>query len=104
TFCFVLSGFAALLYETAWLRQFSVVFGTSDLAVSAILASYMGGLALGAALAGRFLDRVRRPLRAYALLELGIGLGALAVKPLMLLAQRGHVALWGGLPEPPPAL
>ncbi|MEE9570199.1 MAG: hypothetical protein V3W02_00730 [Gammaproteobacteria bacterium] len=26
--CFVLSGFAALLYQTAWMRQFSLVFGT----------------------------------------------------------------------------
>ena len=41
--CFVLSGFAALVYETVWLRQFSIVFGTSEYAV----ATYMGGLALG---------------------------------------------------------
>ena len=36
--CFVLSGFAALLYQTAWMRQFSLVFGTSELAVAAVLA------------------------------------------------------------------
>ena len=59
--CFVLSGFAALLYQTAWLRQFSLVFGTSELAVAAVLAAYMGGLAAGAAVAGRLLARVRRP-------------------------------------------
>ena len=35
--CFVLSGFAALLYQTAWMRQFSLVFGTSELAVAAVL-------------------------------------------------------------------
>ena len=29
--CFFLSGLAALLYQTAWLRQFSLVFGTSEL-------------------------------------------------------------------------
>ena len=40
--CFVLSGFAALLYQTAWLRQFSLVFGTSELAVATVLAAYMG--------------------------------------------------------------
>ena len=48
--CFFLSGFAALLYQTAWLRQFSVVFGTSELAVATVLAAYMGGLAGGAAI------------------------------------------------------
>ena len=28
--CFVLSGFAALLYQTAWTREFAFVFGTSS--------------------------------------------------------------------------
>jgi len=32
--CFFLSGFAALLYQTAWMRQLSTVFGTSELAVA----------------------------------------------------------------------
>ena len=27
--CFFLSGFAALLYQTAWTRELSFVFGTS---------------------------------------------------------------------------
>ena len=44
--CFFLSGFAGLLYETVWLRQFAAIFGTSEAALGAILASYMGGLAL----------------------------------------------------------
>src|SRR5512143_1597945 len=44
--CFFLSGFAALLYQTVWTRQFAFVFGTADLAVATVLAAYMGGLAL----------------------------------------------------------
>jgi len=63
--CFVLSGFAALLYQTAWMRQFSVVFGTSELAVATVLSAYMAGLALGAAIAGRFVDRITRPVLVY---------------------------------------
>ena len=59
--CFLLSGFSALLYETVWARQFAAVFGSGELAVAAVLAAYMGGLALGAGLAGRFARRVRRP-------------------------------------------
>ena len=54
--CFVLSGFAALLYQTAWMRQFSIVFGTSELAVATVLSAYMAGLALGAAVGGRLVD------------------------------------------------
>ena len=73
--CFLLSGIAALIYQTAWTRQFAIVFGTSELAVATVLAAYMGGLALGAWLAERFLPRVTRPVLTYALLELGIALG-----------------------------
>ena len=97
--CFVLSGFAALLFQTAWMRQFSIVFGTSELAVATVLAAYMAGLALGAWASGRFLARVRRPVLVYGLLELGIALGALAV-PLGLALARGlQAALIGGQAE-----
>ena len=85
--CFFLSGFAALVYQTAWLRQFSVVFGTSELAVATVLAAYMAGLALGATAAGRVLHRVKRPVLWYGLLEAGVAIGALLV-PLGLKGAR----------------
>ena len=77
--CFFLSGLAALLYQTAWSREISFVFGTSDLAVAAVLAAYMGGLTLGAAAAARWAGRIRRPVLVYGVLELGIALCALLV-------------------------
>ena len=77
--CFVLSGVAALIYQTAWTRQFAIVFGTSELAVATVLAAYMGGLALGAVLAEKFLPRVTRPVLTYALLEIGIAASAIFV-------------------------
>ncbi|MGE4657374.1 MAG: fused MFS/spermidine synthase [Gammaproteobacteria bacterium] len=89
--CFVLSGFAALLYQTAWLRQFSLVFGTSELAVATVLAAYMGGLAIGAMVAGRVVERVRRPILVYGVLEAGVALTALAVPVLL----AGAYALYG---------
>jgi len=93
--CFVVSGFAALLYQTAWMRQFSGVFGTSELAVATVLAAYMAGLALGAALAGRFAGGARRPVLVYGWLELGVALGALAV-PFELRLARALQAAWIG--------
>lgn len=81
--CFFLSGFAALLYQTAWIREFSFVFGTSSIAVAAVLAAYMSGLAAGAALAGRFLMRVKRPILVYGLLEGGVAVSAIAVPYLI---------------------
>jgi spermidine synthase len=77
--CFVLSGVAALAYQTAWLRQFSLVFGTAELAVATVLAAYMAGLATGAALVNRWLPHISRPLFVYAILELGVAFSALAV-------------------------
>jgi spermidine synthase len=100
--CFVLSGIAALIYQTAWTRQFAIVFGTSELAVATVLAAYMGGLALGAWLAERFLPRVTRPVLTYALLELGIAASAVFAVPFLLwLANRGLIAWFGGQPAPP---
>lgn len=98
--CFVLSGFAALLYQTAWLRQFSLVFGTSELAVAAVLAAYMGGLSLGAAVAARYVHNITRPVLFYGLLEAGIAISALAVPLMLQLARIVYVAVLGGQPEP----
>ena len=98
--CFVLSGFAALLYQTAWMRQFSLVFGTSELAIAAVLAAYMGGLALGAGIAARYVHRIRRPILFYGLLEGGIAVSALAVPWLLSLLNGIYVAVFGGQPEP----
>jgi len=101
--CFVLSGFAALCYQTAWLRQFSIVFGTSELAVATVLAAYMAGLALGAAVGGKLVGRVKRPVLTYGLLELGVAVGALLVPVGLSLARGLQAAVIGGSSELPDA-
>lgn len=102
--CFFVSGFAGLVYETAWTRELAFVFGTSELAVSAVLAAYMAGLALGAGLAARFAPRLRRPVLAYGVLELGIGLAALAVPFGIRLVSGVYLHWLGGLDAPPEAV
>src|ERR1041384_5654458 len=97
--CFILSGIAALIYQTAWTRQFAIVFGTSELAVATVLAAYMGGLALGALLAERLLPKVTRPVLTYAVLEIGIALSAIfAVPALLWVANVSLQALFGNQP------
>ena len=98
--CFLLSGFAALLYQAAWLKKLAVVFGTSHLAVATVLAAYMAGLAGGAALAARMVERVRRPILVYGLLEALIGISALLAPALLDAAQALFVFLHGGQPAP----
>src|SRR5437667_2436755 len=92
--CFILSGATGLIYEVLWVRMLGLVFGATTLAVSTVLAAFMGGLALGSALAGRVGARVGRPVRAYGLLEIGIALYALAVPVLFVLIDNLYAILW----------
>src|SRR5215212_7534616 len=75
------SGFAGLVYEVSWTRLLTLEMGRGLAASSAVLAAFMGGLALGAALAGRWAMTMtpRQALRAYAALELGVAIFAVAV-------------------------
>src|SRR5690348_12213946 len=81
--CFFLSGLSGLAYETLWTRLISRSIGGSAYAVAIILTAFMGGLGLGAFLAGRRADRLEpdRLVRAYGLLELAAGLSAALVGP-----------------------
>jgi spermidine synthase len=75
--CFVFSGATGLIYEVLWARMLGLVFGATTLAVSTVIAAFMGGLALGSALAGRLAQRIRKPLSTYGWIEIGIGVYAL---------------------------
>ena len=74
--CFFLSGFAGLVYEVAWIRKATLVFGSTTFAVSTVIAVFFLGLACGSYLFGRIGQRTLRPLRLYALLEICLGLFA----------------------------
>ena len=76
--CFFLSGFAGLVYEVSWIRKASLVFGSTTFAVSTVLAVFFLGLACGSYLFGRIGQRTLQPLRLYALIEVCIGLFAIA--------------------------
>lgn len=77
--CLLLSGAGALFYELIWSHQFSVVFGSSEIATASVLGIYLAGLGFGAALAVRRCRRSRRPLVVYAWLEGTIAISALLV-------------------------
>ncbi|GEM_PF-384369 len=76
---FFLSGFSALVFEVIWMRRLHLVLGSTGFAVATVVAAYMGGLALGSWVGGKAADRMRYPLLVYGILELGVGLYALAV-------------------------
>ncbi len=70
------SGAAALVYEVTWTRLFSLQLGHTVAAASTVLAAFMGGLAVGAWIAGA---AERRGLYWYSGLEIGIAIWALAL-------------------------
>lgn len=92
--CFIFSGATGLIYEVLWARMLGLVFGATTLAVSTVLAAFMGGLALGSALAGRFAARIKRPLRAYGWLEIGIAIYALLVPFLFHWVDNLYAVIW----------
>jgi spermidine synthase len=85
---FIASGAAALVYQVIWLRWLGLVFGYTTVSVSIVLASFMGGLALGSWAAGRAMPYIRNPMRAYAWAEIGIGVFA-ALFPLLAAVVQG---------------
>ena len=67
---FALSGAAALIFEALFFRLCGLIVGNGVEAVAIVLSSFMLGMALGNVFAARLGDRIARPFRAYALLEL----------------------------------
>ena len=76
--CFVLSGFAALVYEISWIRKASLVVGATSYAVSTVLGVFFGGLAIGSYLFGKRTRQQRKPIRLYGKLEIGVGILCIA--------------------------
>src|ERR1043165_9309856 len=94
SFCFILSGATGLIYEVLWARMLGLVFGATTLAVSTVLAAFMGGLALGSALAGRLAPRISKPVAAYGWLEIGIAVYALLVPILFRGVDDLYALIW----------
>jgi len=78
---FAASGAAALIYEVTWTRLLTLQLGHGVAAASTVLAAFMGGLALGAAVGGRVGGQLHpaRALRVYAALEVAIAVLALVL-------------------------
>ena len=92
--CFIFSGATGLIYEVLWARMLGLVFGATTLAVSTVLAAFMGGLALGSALAGKLAPRIRKPLSTYGWMEIGVAIYALLVPLLFRLIDHVYVLIW----------
>lgn len=98
---FFLSGAVALVYQVLWTRQLGLVFGVTIQAASTVLACFMGGLALGSYLAGRWSDRLQRPLRTFAIVEALIAVAALLTPALLGVADNLFIGMAASLDGSP---
>src|SRR5512140_1792307 len=87
TWCFFVTGGTGLVYEVLWSRHLQLLFGSTTEAVSVVLGVFMTGLGLGAHVLGPRVDASRSPLRAYGILEIGVGAYALLTGPLLALVR-----------------
>jgi spermidine synthase len=63
-------GFAALAYEVIWNRILVLHIGSSVYAYSVLLAVYLLGLTLGAALMSYYMNKITRPVMVFAFIQL----------------------------------
>jgi spermidine synthase len=80
-FCFFVSGVAGLIYQVAWTKSLGLVFGHTVYAVATVLAAFMGGLAVGSAVLGRWGERQTQPIVVYGWIEILIGMTGLLSLP-----------------------
>ncbi len=80
---FALSGFSAMVYEVTWSRTLSLILGSTIYAFSAMLTTFLVGLALGSLISAFIVQRLTRPLFALGSLQIAIGVSAFATLSLM---------------------
>lgn len=88
----VASGAAALIYQTIWIKQLSLIVGVDVHAVTLAVSAFFGGLAAGSLLIGRRADAHPAPLRLFAWLELGTLI--LGVASTLALARAAELFVW----------
>ena len=92
---FFASGSAALIYEIIWFYLVELIVGASSISVAVLLASFMGGMALGSLLLPRYVPARVHPLKVVAALEIGIGVIGILMPFLLPVIQSAYITLAG---------
>ena len=77
-----LTGLASFVYEIGWIRMLALVLGSSTHSFELMLASFIAGLAFGGLWVRRRIDTLGAPLRFLGVVQVLMGLAALATLPL----------------------
>ena len=79
---FILSGVAGLVYQVVWFKHLSYFLGNTTYSQSIVLATFMGGLAIGAWWWGKKADGSKNALKLFAWLEVGIAVYCFLYMPI----------------------
>lgn len=101
---FFVSGAAALIYQVVFGKELTYVFGSMGTATNTVLATYMGGMALGAWIGGVLAPKLRKPIAAYAICESAIAVYCAASPLIFALIRNAYVAIASGHTPDNPAL
>jgi spermidine synthase len=93
------SGACALVYQVMWLRLLSLVFGVTVYAASTVLAGFMAGLGLGSFVGGRLAIYLSRPLAAFGIAEILVGVTAFLTPLVLQWLTRLWVSMHDSLPD-----
>ena len=93
------SGACALVYQVMWLRMLALVFGVTVYAASTVLAGFMAGLGAGSWLAGRLAARLPKPLVAFGIAEVLVGVTAFSTPFLLDALTDVWIAIHPSLPS-----
>jgi predicted membrane-bound spermidine synthase len=93
---FFASGAAALVYQVLFAKQLALVFGSTATATFTVLATFLGGMAIGSLIGGRLALRTSKPLVAYAFVEMLIAGYCIVTPVLFRFIQEVYVALASG--------
>lgn len=69
---FFISGFCGLIYESIWSHYLKLLLGHAAYAQAVVLVVFVGGLAIGAWLAGLLAHRIAQPVLWYAAIEAAV--------------------------------
>lgn len=101
---FFASGVAALIYQVLFAKELALVFGSTATATFTVLATFLGGMAIGSLIGGWLANRLARPLLAYALVEAGIAVYCVLTPALFQGVQAAYIALASGTAPDAPQL
>lgn len=101
---FVLSGIAGIMYEVLFSKALALTFGSTSTATYTVLATYMGGIAIGSWLGGRIGASHPRPLVLYAGCEMAIALYCAMTPMIFRGIQAFYVDLAAGVSPDAPIL